>query len=308
MTQVDDVTAGGGGLLRGRVAVVTGGTRGIGLAIATRFAAQGATVLAVGRSAPEGAAGRRREGNDDDNDDDIVGLGDAGEQGAGDRISRLIGDVGEEADVVRMFAETVERHGGVDILVNNAGSSPGGPIHRTELADFRAAIDVNLQGSWLCTRELLRHVRRVGGGGAVVNIGSVAAKSGNVGQGAYASSKAGLEALTRVTAREGAPHGVRANAIRPGLIRTDMTAAMSEDWWNAKLDTIPLGRPGEPDEVAAAALFLASDLASYITGSVLDVTGGREMSHQTRSPGSVPEPARVLPAAHDPVDGVVGSA
>lgn len=253
-------TEDGHGLLTGKVAVVTGGTRGIGLAIAHRLVAQGAAVTVMGRTAP------------------------AGEPENG--IHSVAGDVGVEADVVRVFAEAVERHGHVDVLVNNAGSSPGGPIHRTELEDFRAAIDVNLQGAWLFTRELLRHVRAAGGtgqmgsagrSGAIVNIGSIASKSGNVGQGAYAASKAGIEALTRVTAREGAPHNVRANAIRPGLIRTDLTAEMSEGWWATKLETVPLGRPGEPDEVAAAAVFLASDLASYITGTVLDVAGGREM-------------------------------
>lgn len=242
---------GGSGLVAGKVAVVTGGTRGIGLAVARRLAGQGATVVSLGRTPSKV-----------DDDDGII---------------RVAGDVGDEADATRIFADAIAWYGRVDVLINNAGISPGGPIHRTELEDFRAAIDVNLQGSWLFTRELLRHAREAGHGGTIVNIGSIAAKSGNVGQGAYAASKAGVEALTRVTAREGAQHGVRANAIRPGLIRTDMTAAMTEDWWAAKVETIPLGRPGEPDEVAAAALFLASDLASYITGTVLDVTGGREM-------------------------------
>lgn len=240
-----------GGLLAGKVVVVTGGTRGIGLAIAGACVEQGATVMAVGRTPST--------------------------SGVDDQIAVLAGDVGGEDDVSRIFREAAARHGRVDVLVNNAGISPGGPIHRTELADFRAAIDVNLQGSWLCTREFLRQVRGTDRGGAIVNIGSIAARSGNVGQGAYAASKAGVEALTRVTAREGSRHGVRANAVRPGLIRTDMTAGMSEDWWGSKVETIPLGRPGEPQEVASAAVFLASESASYITGVVLDVAGGREM-------------------------------
>jgi NAD(P)-dependent dehydrogenase (short-subunit alcohol dehydrogenase family) len=241
------------GLLEGRVALVTGGTRGIGLAAARCLRDQGARVAVVGRSASQAP-------------DDL-----------GEGIARLTGDVADEDDVAELFATVAERWGQVDVLVNNAGIAPGGPIHRTSLADFRAAIDVNLQGSWLCTREALRRLREGGRGGAIVNIGSIAGKAGNLGQGAYAASKAGIEALTKVTAREGARYGVRANAIRPGLIRTEMTASMPESWWRQKEDSIPLGRPGEPDEVAAAVLFLASDMAGYITGVVLDVAGGREM-------------------------------
>jgi NAD(P)-dependent dehydrogenase (short-subunit alcohol dehydrogenase family) len=186
-------------------------------------------------------------------------------------------DLCREAEVIELFERTLDRFGHVDILVNNAGVAGDSMIHRGSLPEFRHTIDVNLQGTWLCTRQALQHMRSTGRGGAIVNITSVAGAIGNLGQAAYASSKAGVEALTKVTAREGAGYGIRANAIRPGLIRTDMTVQMSDEWWQAKVSSIPLGRPGEASEVALAALFLASPMAGYITGAVLDVSGGRHM-------------------------------
>jgi 3-oxoacyl-[acyl-carrier protein] reductase len=237
-------------LLSGRVAVVTGGTRGIGRAICERFVEAGASVVALGREAQPG-----------ENQSDQVGL-------------RC--DVADEDSVAQAFAHVMRTYGRVDILVNNAGITIDGLIHRGELADFRSVVDVNLQGTWLCTREALRVMRTVGAG-SIVNIASISGKVGNVGQGAYAASKAAVVALTKTTAREGSRHGIRANAIRPGLISTDMTAALAPDAWREKLESIPLARAGEPREVADAALFLASDLASYVTGAVLDVAGGREM-------------------------------
>ncbi|MCL8250413.1 SDR family oxidoreductase [Aeromicrobium fastidiosum] len=230
------------------MAVVTGGTRGIGRAIVETFTSHGAVVVALS------ATGR-----------DVSGID-----------SRRC-DVSDEASVATTFAAVVSQHERIDVLVNNAGTAVDSVIHRGSLEDFRHVLDVNLQGTWLCTREALRHMRARDGGGTIVNVASIAAKAGNLGQAAYASSKAGVEALTRTTAREGARHGIRANAIRPGLISTDMTAGMPQHSWDDKLASIPLARAGRPREVAQAALFLASDMSSYVTGVVLDVAGGREM-------------------------------
>jgi 3-oxoacyl-[acyl-carrier protein] reductase len=144
------------------------------------------------------------------------------------------------------------------------------------VGDFRAVIDVHLLGTWLGCRAAAR-VMREQHSGSIVNISSIAGKIGNVGQTNYAAAKAGIIGLTKAAAKEVAHAGVRVNAIQPGLIATPMTSGMRPDIWQRKIDAIPLGRPGEPAEVANVVLFLASDLASYLTGAVLEVTGGRDM-------------------------------
>jgi 3-oxoacyl-[acyl-carrier protein] reductase len=242
----------GGQLLAGKVALVTGGSRGIGSAICRQLVEEGARVVSV-------ASGVPRPHIEDD-----------------PRRSRLHlrCDVADEADVQRCIEQAVDEFGDIDVLVNNAGISRDGMIHRMELAAFRRVIEVNLQGAWLMTRSVLEVMRR-GNGGSIVNLSSVAGDKGNLGQSSYAASKAGVEALTKVTAREGAAFGIRANAIRPGLIATEMTEAMPKHVWEEKLATIPLSRAGLPSEVASVALFLASDLSSYVTGATIDVSGGR---------------------------------
>lgn len=235
-------------LLEGRVAVVTGGTRGIGRAISLIFAEQGATVVALGTGAAPA-----------------------------DGVAVRVCDVSDESSVMSTFQSILSDNDRIDVLVNNAGIAVDSVIRRGTVEDFRRVLDVNLLGTWLCTREALQHMSQREGNGAIVNISSIGAKAGNLGQAAYVSSKSGVEALTRTTAREGARYGVRANAIRPGLIATDMTAAIPRDSWDQKLASIPMSRAGQPDEVAQAALFLASDMSSYITGVMLDVSGGREM-------------------------------
>ena len=243
-------------LLAGKVAVVTGGTRGIGYATAQTFSRHGAVVIATGRSA--GPLARLSSGE-------------------ADGFYTATCDISVERDVETLFSEVVSQFGGVDILVNNAGVIGDGMIHRGTVESFRETIAVNLVGTWLCTRSMLQHRRARDSVGSVVNVSSIASKAGNLGQAGYASSKAGVEALTRVAAREGARCGTRVNAIRPGLIKTDMTQDMTEEWWQDKLATIPMARAGLPIEVANAALFLASDLSSYVTGAIVDVAGGREM-------------------------------
>lgn len=243
-------------LLTDRTVLVTGAAQGIGLAIAARCQAEGARVVLTDIDGDAVAAAAARLG--------------------GQAEARPC-DVAEEEQVHAVVAEVVARHGRLDVLVNNAGITRDGMLHRLSLEDFRAVIDVHLQGAWLCSRAALAHMRAREGGGAIVNLASIAGKVGNLGQTSYAAAKAGIVGLTKATAREGARFGVRVNAVAPGLIHTAMTAAMPPEVLAARVADIPLGRAGEPDEVAAAVLFLASDLASYITGVTLEVAGGRHM-------------------------------
>jgi NAD(P)-dependent dehydrogenase (short-subunit alcohol dehydrogenase family) len=242
-------------LLDGKVAVVTGGTRGIGRATVETFLSHGASVVFAGK-------GERIE--------ELQGA--FGAKSLGVRC-----DVRSEDDVDELMDSAVRRFGSIDILVNNAGIARDAMVHRMELSDFLEVLDVNLVGTWLCSRAALRRMRERGGGGTIVNVSSISAKAGNLGQGNYAASKAAVVALTKTIAREGARRGIRANAIRPGLIETDMTGSLDPAARARLMTDIPLGRPGLPAEVAQAALFLASDMSSYITGSVLDVSGGRQM-------------------------------
>jgi 3-oxoacyl-[acyl-carrier protein] reductase len=244
-------------LLQDRTAIVTGAARGLGLAIAERYLDQGAQVVLadLDGDAVEAAA---------------TALGD-------ERASAVACDVTSEPDVEALFATSLERHGRVDVLVNNAGITRDAMAHRMSLEQFRQVVDVHLQGTWLGTRAALTHMRSRDGGGAVVNLSSISGKIGNLGQTNYSAAKAGIVGMTKAAAKEGARFGVRVNAIQPGLIRTAMTEAMPEDVFAEKVGGIPLGRAGEPSEVADVALFLASDLSSYVTGAVIEVTGGRGM-------------------------------
>jgi 3-oxoacyl-[acyl-carrier protein] reductase len=243
-------------LLDGRVAIVTGGAQGIGLAIGERFTEHGATVVLA------------------DLDGDAAAKAAAGLGGAAEGVAC---DVTVEDDVQALVDGAVARHGQVDVLVNNAGITRDAMMHRMSLAEFRQVIDVHLQGTWLCSRAALTHMRGRDGGGAIVNLSSISGKIGNLGQTNYAAAKAGIVAMTKSIAREGARFGIRANAVQPGLIRTAMTEAMPAAAWEEKLADIPLGRAGEPSEVADVVLFLASDMASYVTGAVIEITGGRNM-------------------------------
>lgn len=243
-------------LLQGRVAIVTGAARGIGQAIAERFTEHGATVIVADL---DGDAARETA------------------KALSESAAGVACDVADEADVEDLFTKVLERHDRVDVLVNNAGITRDSIMHRMSLTEFRQVIDIHLQGTWLCSRAAIAHMRSGTSGGAIVNMSSISGKIGNVGQTNYSAAKAGIVGLTKATAKEGARFGIRANAIQPGLIETSMTTAMPEDAWNEKMTNIPLGRAGTPAEVADATLFLASDLSSYITGSVIEVTGGRAM-------------------------------
>ncbi len=250
---------------RGKVALVTGAGAGIGLAIAEAFAAEGATVAVNDRDAAlvETAVGRIRD--------------------RGGRAVAAPASVSEAADVARMVEGVVGAAGRLDVLVNNAGVVRPAMATRMSDADWDLVLDVNLSGAFYCTREAGRHflaraktepaARAVG---KVVNVTSVAALRGTVGQVNYAAAKAGLIGLTLAAAREWAPFRVLVNAVAFGVVATQMTEKIRTDEKLAKvyLDQIPLGRFAEVDEVVPPVLFLASPESDYVTGTVLNVSGG----------------------------------
>ncbi|MFC4584894.1 3-oxoacyl-ACP reductase FabG [Sphaerisporangium corydalis] len=245
----------GAGLVEGRTALVTGAARGIGLAIARILSEHGARVVLTDQDAA--LAAEAAEG-----------------LGGGAAVSSLGCDVTDEDAVTAAVGHAVERFGTLDIMVNNAGITRDATMRKMTLADFEAVVDVHLKGTWLGVRAAAEAMRPAGSG-SIVNISSLSGKSGNFGQTNYSAAKAGIIGLTKAAAKELAPRGVRVNAVQPGLIRTAMTAAMPADVFAAKEADIPMRRAGEPHEVAGAVLFLACDLSSYMTGTVLEVGGGR---------------------------------
>ncbi len=245
-------------LLVGKTAVITGGAQGIGLELARTFASEGSAVVLADIDLD--AAQRAVE--------TLIAEGfDAGSFRC---------DVTIETDVESLVRHAVSRAGRLDIMVNNAGITRDATMRKMSLADFRSVLDVHLQGAWLGTRAAAT-VMRDQGAGSIINMSSISGKVGNIGQTNYSAAKAGIIGLTKAAAKELAYVGIRVNAIQPGLIRTAMTEAMRPDVWEKKLAEIPMGRPGEPRDVANAALFLASDLSTYLTGTVTEVTGGRYM-------------------------------
>ena len=243
--------------LSGRVAIVTGASRGIGRAIAARLAARGATVVAAARG--ENAAGA------------------AGEiTAAGGRAEAATLEVTDTASTDALVSRVLERHGRIDILVNNAGITRDQLMLRMKRDDWDAVLATNLTAAFALTQAVLKPMIRQRGGRIIV-ISSVVGQSGNAGQANYAASKAGLIGFAKAVAQEVASRNITVNAVAPGMIETDMTRGIAEharDEWAAK---IPLKRLGTPDDVAAAVCFLASDEASYITGQVLAVNGGMYM-------------------------------
>jgi 3-oxoacyl-[acyl-carrier protein] reductase len=244
-------------LLAGRIAVITGGAQGLGYAIAQRFIAEGARVML--------------------GDLNIDATRAAAETLGGSGVARAFAcDVTSGGAVDDLVAAAVEEFGSLDIMVNNAGITRDATLRKMTEQQFDEVISVHLKGTWNGTRSAAA-IMRERGSGAIINMSSISGKVGLVGQTNYSAAKAGIIGLTKAAAKELAHLGVRVNAIQPGLIRSAMTEAMPQRIWDAKLAEVPMGRAGEPSEVAEVALFLASDMSSYMTGTVLEVTGGRHI-------------------------------
>lgn len=244
--------------LRGRRALVTGASRGIGRAIATLLAERGAAV-AVNYARSEQAAAELCQ--------EI--------EAKGGTAFPVGFDVGDAAAVDAGFKLAVERLGGLDILVNNAGISIDALLMRANEDDWSALERTNLRGTLLCSKAASRKLLKAKSKGRIINLTSVVGEQGNAGQSMYAATKAGVIGLTKSIARELSSRGVTVNAVSPGFIATEMTqAALKGDARDALLSQIPLSRVGAPTEVAEAVAFLASDAAAYITGHVLRVNGG----------------------------------
>jgi 3-oxoacyl-[acyl-carrier protein] reductase len=247
------------GELHGRVALVTGASRGIGRAIATRLALSGAYVFLNYRSREDAAQ------------EALAEIRAAGGQG-----ELCPFDLAQTAAVDRAVAQVLESRGRLDILVNNAGISGDGLLVRARDEDLDRVLAVNLRGAFAAARAAARPMMKQRWG-RIVNLSSVVGEAGNAGQSVYAMSKAGIIGLTKTLARELASRAVTVNAVSPGFIETEMTAALSAEAREAILRSIPAGRPGTAEEVAHAVEFLCSERAAYLTGVVLRVNGGLYM-------------------------------
>jgi len=240
--------------LGGRVAIVTGASRGIGRAIAEQLARQGAVVIAAARA---------------ENARPVVD----GIVAAGGRAEAVSLDVTEPGAIEQFVANVLERHSRIDILVNNAGITRDQLLLRMKRDDWDVVLATNLTAAFALSQAVLKPMVRQRGG-RIISISSVVGQSGNAGQANYAASKAGLIGFTKALALEVASRGITANVVAPGMIETDMTRALTEQAREEWASTIPLRRLGTPADIASAVCFLASDEASYITGHVLAVNGG----------------------------------
>lgn len=246
-------------ILKGKKALVTGASRGIGREVALELALQGADV-AINYSGSEAKANEVV--------DEIKALG--------REAFAIQCDVAIGESVTNMVKEVVERFGRVDILVNNAGITRDNLLMRMKEDEWDAVINTNLKGVFLCTKAVTRQMMKQRSG-RIINMASIVGVSGNAGQANYVAAKAGVIGLTKTTAKELASRGITVNAIAPGFISTDMTGELPEDVQKAMLDQIPLARFGDPKEVASVASFLASDASKYMTGQTLHVDGGMVM-------------------------------
>ena len=248
-------------LLSGRTAVITGGAQGLGFAIAQRFVAEGARVVLGDMNLEAAQAAAHQLGNEFG--DDAIAVAVRCDVTAADEVEALV-------------ATAVNHFDGLDIMVNNAGITRDATLRTMAEEQFDQVIAVHLKGTWNGVHQAAKIMRK-NQCGVMVNMSSLSGKVGMIGQTNYSAAKAGIVGMTKAAAKELAHLGIRVNAIAPGLIRSAMTEAMPQRIWDQKVAEVPMGRAGEPVEVANVALFLASDLSSYMTGTVLDVTGGRFM-------------------------------
>ncbi len=247
-------------MLKDKIAIITGAGRGIGRAIALAFAGHGADIVVCDVNL---ASARQTA-------DEIKTLG--------VRAIGLAADVTDETQVGQMVADAIDNFARIDILVNNAGIISTGPLTEITADTWDKVMAVNLKGVFLCTKAVFP-VMMAQRHGKIINIASVAGKRGGglLGSSCYAASKGGVIAFTKGAAREGGPYGINVNAITPGYTETEMTSILTLKQRDSILTAMPLGRPGQPDDIAAAACFLASDYAGFITGEIMDVDGGLMM-------------------------------
>ena len=246
-------------MLTGKTAVVTGASRGIGRAIALRFAREGAHVIVNYNGSKDRAESVKEE---------------IEKAGGSAQISQC--DVSDFAMCESWIQSIIAEHGKIDILVNNAGITKDGLLMKMSESDFDQVIATNLKGTFHTIRFVSRQMLKQRSG-RIINLSSVVGVAGNAGQANYAASKAGVIGLTKSAAKELAPRGITVNAIAPGFIDTEMSQVLSDKVKESTRNQIPMGQYGTPEQIASAALFLASEEAGYITGQVLHVDGGMVM-------------------------------
>ena len=246
-------------LLENKGAVVTGGSRGIGRAVAEALAAEGATVAVI------------YAGNTKAAEDTVRAI-----EEAGGKAFTVQCDVADEAAVTDMVKMVHEKLGTIDVFVNNAGITRDGLLMRMKREDWDAVLSTNLTGVYNCTKAVTKIMMKQRSG-SIINMTSVVGETGNAGQANYAAAKAGVIGFTKSVAKELASRNIRVNAVAPGCIDTDMTAVLSDAVKEEMIKSIPLGRTAAPEEVAQAVVFLASQKAGYITGQTLNVDGGMVM-------------------------------
>lgn len=245
--------------LENKVVIVTGSARGIGFTIAETFAQAGATTIISDMS------------------EDSVNQAVENLKSKNYSVDGFVMNVTDSAQVESVFKQIIEKYKQIDVLVNNAGITKDTLIMRMKESEWDAVINVNLKGTFICTQKVSRYMMNQRNG-SIINISSVIGLMGNLGQSNYAASKAGIIGLTKSTAKEFASRNIRANAIAPGFIETEMTAQLKPEVVENYAKAIPMQRMGKPIDVANACLFLASDLSAYITGQTIQVDGGLIMS------------------------------